>query len=276
MKKVINFILTLIMLVLICLFFISLNLKKVVINSLSKSYVKSEITNEITNELKNKFNIDNYDYLEKLENNISNNEVVLNVTEKYFDSMVNNIINDKNDIPDIKEDLNKILNDNKNDLKQNNINISDEDIDKIASELVENKNIEKAYKIVLSKVKNNIGTKEVKIIKLYNTIITPSFRYILIFIMLFLTILIGVIKKSFYKWTYNLGIAFIISGFMLTFLSQLLLDLLLDLFSEYNTNLDININNIINSGYLCFIIGLVLVIIYIIGNKISKRKKALN
>lgn len=272
MKKVINFILTLIITVLICLFFISLNLKKVVINSLSKSYVKSEITNKIINEVKNELNIDNYDYLEKLENNISNSDAVLSVTEKYFDSMIDNIINNNSDVPSIKKDLNEILKDNKSYLEENGISIQDSDIDKITDKLTENKNIEKAYKIVLKRVKDNMGDKEIALIKMYNSMITSSFRIKLLVIVILLTILIGIIKKSFYKWTYNLGIAFIISGTILAFLSQILLDVFLDLLGDYNTNLDVNINNIINSGYLCFLLALILIIIYIIGNKITINK----
>ena len=73
--------------------------------------------------------------------------------------------------------------------------------------------------------------------------------------------LIAFMKKTYYRWTYNLSVSFLLDGLLLTliFPSVIIKDLK-----------NINLIAIINSGYIRFVICALLVIIYIIGNKITR------
>ena len=76
MKKFVCFIITVLISVAICLLCISLSLKEIVINTLSKQVVKSEITNKVIETLKDKYNNIDYDTLDEIETNIGNSQSI--------------------------------------------------------------------------------------------------------------------------------------------------------------------------------------------------------
>lgn len=263
MKKTINFILTILLVVLITLLFVSINMKKVVINSLSKKYVSKEITSKLLQDIKDTYNIENSETLENIENSFLNNKNMIKITEKYFDGIINYVVNDKINAININEYLNNIVNENKEALEKLDVNVYEYDINSL--------NIDKTYNLVLKKVKKELSPKEVKIINYYNIFVSNSFSMLLILGITLIILIIGIIKKSFYKYIYNIAVAGIISGFILTFLSQVIVNNIKDLYNEVNLS-DININNIINSGYICFAISFILIIIYLIISKLANKE----
>lgn len=278
MKKIFIALLTLLITLLICLLSISFCIKDIIVDTLSKEVVSLEIKEKVTDEIKKEYADIDYDTLSKVGDFIQTSSEVYNITDKYFDNIIESVISgDDVDVPKTKEEILNLINENEGILTDNGIEVSDLKKEKIASELSDGGKLDKIYKNVRNSVKKNLSSKEVKLVKLYDKITKPLFRWIIISIILIATILIAVLKRTYYRWTLNLGVSFLLSGIILALLAPLVLD---DL--SYNITLkvigkssSININSLTNIGYGCLGVCALLIIIYFIGNKITGYKERL-
>lgn len=278
MKKIFIALLTLLITLLICLLSISFCIKDIIVDTLSKEVVSLEIKEKVTDEIKKEYADIDYDTLSKVGDFIQTSSEVYNITDKYFDNIIESVISgDDVDVPKTKEEILNLINENEGILTDNGIEVSDLKKEKIASELSDGGKLDKIYKNVRNSVKKNLSSKEIELVKMYDRMTKPLFRWIIISIILIATILIAVLKRTYYRWTLNLGVSFLLSGIILALLAPLVLD---DL--SYNITLkvigkssSININSLTNIGYGCLGVCALLIIIYIIGNKITGYKERL-
>lgn len=273
MKKFMSFIITLLISFLICLLCVSFSLKEIVINTLAKEVVKDEVSSKVTEVLKNNYSDIDYETLDKIETNIGNNENINKVTEKYFNDIVYSIINDEEvSIPNTKEEIINIINDNEYILKENNIEITEEQKNELSDKLTNDNMIGKVYKNVANSIKKNMSAETIMIVNTYDKLTSSTFRWIVVSIIIFLILLLALIKKTYYRWTYNLAVSCALSGIMLSLLFPFILD---GISIEITNKLlgkaaEININSLVNLGYICFALCAVLIIVYLVGNKITK------
>lgn len=257
---------------LICVLCISFFAKKIVISTLSKEVVKKEVSSSVIDTIKDYYDDVSYDTLEKIETRVGNSEEIDIITEKYFDNVVDTIINQKEVVvPRTKEEIMSIISANEKFLNENNIYISEIEKEKIVDSLTEDGRIDRIYENVVNKVKSNLSNDEIKVIKIYDGITTSSFRWIIVGVIIILTLFIAMLKKSYYRWTYNLAISFFLSGILLSFIAPLISEMVLVPLCQnlIGRTAEINLNSLINFGYLCFCFSAVFIAIYIMGNKIS-------
>ncbi len=279
MKKFLTFILTIVISILICVLCVSVSIKEIVVNTISKEVVKKEVASEVTNAAKEIYPDIDYDTLEKIETSINNSGTVDEMTEKYFDNIVDAIVNDKDvTIPNTQEEIYDLIDQNEAILKENNIELTEEQKQQISVELTEDGKIDKIYNNVSNKVIDNMSEGEVTLVKTYSAVTNNSFKWIMVGLIIILTVLIALVKKTYYRWTYNSAISFAIAGILLTLVFPFVLDsVAVDITTKVIGNpTDININNIINLGYGCFIIGALFIIIYLVGNKITRYNERKN
>lgn len=272
MRKIFNFLMTILIFMLISLLCISFCAKEIIVNTISNEIVKKEISSKVASYVKEYYDSIDYDTLEKLETSIGNNDNIEKITEKYFDNITDTITKDSEiKLPDTKEEILDLINQNEYILEENGIEITNEEKEKIVNELTSDGKLDKIYENVVTEIKSDISSEEKTAIDLYNKITTNTFRGIVISIIIILVLLIALIKKSFYKWTCNLAVSFALSGVLITFLIPFIIDIILsDLVVEtLGIPLDININSLTNLGYICFALCAVLIIIYFVGNKIT-------
>lgn len=279
MKKLLTFILTIIISVLICILCISFSIKEVVVNTLSKEVVKKEISSYVTNAVKEINETIDYETLDEIETNIGNSEEIDKITEKYFNNIVDAVINDKDiTLPNTKEEIISLINQNERILEENNIELTDDQKDKIAEVLTTDGRIDKIYKNVSNKMINNMSEREVNMVKTYDKFTSSSFRLGIIGIIIILTVLIALVKKTYYRWTFNLAVSCAIAGALIALLLPFTVEtIMLNLTEKFiGSTATINLNGIVNLGYICFAICAVFIVIYIVGNKItnySERKR---
>ncbi len=279
MKKIINFVITIFISILICLLCVSFSLREIVINTLSKEIVKKEVSSKVTDLLKDTYSDIDYETLNEIETSIGNNENINRVTEKYFDDIINSVINDESvSIPNTKEEMLNIINDNEYILKENDVEITEEQKNELVNKLTSNNTIDKVYQNVANSIKDNMSSEAIMIISTYDKLTSSTFRWIVVSIIIILILLLAIIKKTYYRWTYNLGVSFALSGIVLSLLSSFVLDTISVEITEklIGKAADININSLINLGYICFALCAVLIIIYIVGNKITNYSKRKN
>lgn len=277
MKHFISFIITLLISLLISALLISFSLKEVMINSLSAGIVKGEISNKIVSQTKEAYPEADFDTLNKIETSIGNSIEITDITEKYFDSITNFIINDEElVIPNIKEDIISLIEKNENILKENGIVITEEQKNMIIDKL-DDKKLESMYEKISVNVKEKLPEESKTLIKIYDKYTKPTFRYALIAIILFLILILALIKKSYYRWTFNLSVSLALSGTLLAlFIPLFNSKLTLFLKENIEKNLSININPLVNLGYICLGMCAVCLIIYIVGNKITRYNERKN
>ena len=272
MKKVINFLITLVIAFLIFILCISFTINDVVINTLSKEVVSSEISDEFVAQIEDEYEI-NYEALDEIKENINNSSKINEITEKYFNNIVDSIVNDTEvKVPETKDDVLALIDENEYILKENDIELTDKQKDKIANELTEDGKLSKVYQNVTQNIKEKLSKENFNLIKTYDNITKLAFRWIVLVAIVILTLILAVIKNTYYRWTYNLAVSSFISGVLLAFLFPFVLDSVeMDLTTKILGNAStININPIVNAGYICLCVCALFAVIYIVGNKITR------
>ena len=272
MKKVINFLITLVIAFLIFILCISFTINDVVINTLSKEVVSSEISDEFVAQIEDEYEI-NYEALDEIKENINNSSEINELTEKYFNNIIDSVVNDTEvRMPETKDDILALIDENEYILEENDIELTDKQKDKIANELTEDGILSKVYQNVTQNIKEKLSKENVNLIKTYDNITKPAFRWIVLVAIVILTLILAVIKNTYYRWTYNLAVSSFISGVLLAFLFPFVLDSVeMDLTTKILGNAStININPIVNAGYICLCVCALFAIIYIVGNKIAR------
>lgn len=279
MKKFITFILMLLITMLICLLCASFCIKDIVINTISKEIVTKEVSSKVIEVTEEVYDDIDYETLEKLETSIGNSEALTKITKKYFDNIVDSVINDTDvEIPNTKEDILSLINENEAILKENGIVVTEEQKEKIAGKITEGGKIDKVYKNVVTSIKSKISYEEVQVIKAYDRVTKPEFTWTIVAIIIVLILLIAIIKKTYYRWTYDLGIAFVFSGIILSLVAPLMMDIVsIDITEKIlGKASEININPLVNLGYGCFSLSALFIIIYIVGNKVTRYNERKN
>lgn len=277
MKKVITFILTILITFLVCVLCFSLCIKDVIINTLSEGVIKKEISSIMVDSIEKLYDDVDYDVIEKIETNVGNSYEITTITEKYFDSVLESLIYDKDvSLPNTNEEIVKLINENEYVLNEAGIEVSPSDKERIANALTIDGKFDKVYQNVVKSVKNNLSNEEVMLVRVYDKITTNTFRWIALSIIVLMVLLIALIKKSYYRWLCNLGISFALSGIILAFVIPSLSESI-SLFLSNNlagVSPEINFNPIINEGYLCFALCAISIIVYFIGNKLTMYNKS--
>ena len=271
MKKVFCIILTIFISILISLFCISYGIKDACVNTISNAIVKREITSKIVLSVKNIYYDVSYETLEDIEDEVSNNVSINELTSKYFEEIVDSIINNREiESPDTKKELLSLLEDNENVLEKHGIEVSEDQKQKIIDEIVESNIVNDVYKKVSTIIKKNLNENQKKAVNMYKIVISKNFRLILISLIIISLILLILLKKSAYKFSINLGIAGVLSGIFITFILPIITNMISNELTSklIGESALININKLINYGYLCFIFASIFIIIYFIGNKI--------
>ena len=174
---------------------------------------------------------------------------IKNVISKYIDVIARN-----EDIT-ITDEVENIL---------NKYNISEEQKEEIISKVNE-----KNDEIIETVKKEYVPSEREKfMLSVYKFLDSNILRVIIIILIFLFFILIVSLQKSLYKWMKEIGSDLIIVGLSIIFI-------LPNVITKINkTSLDIS--SIINLGKIYFIIGIVLIIIFLIIYYIKKRKLALS
>lgn len=263
MKKFICGLLTVLLIILFSTLIFSFNFKNVVVNTISNGVVKKEIVDSIDDVVSHLDDVIDDDAIVKIEENIKQSEVIDQVTENIFDEVIG-YLNDGKDINivNIDGELEKLIDENRDTLAQYGIELTEKDkqeiIDSIAIDDVINDKIEEE----VMTVKENMSSEELFILNIYNVLTSSILQIGLIIGIVVDIILIALIKKSLYKWIFNVGIALICVGIINAVWIPLVVNLI-------RGTINIDIGGIVTSGYIGLGIGILLIVIYNVIKKIK-------
>lgn len=272
MKKIISFTLTFLISIIIFLLCLSYGIKDACINTISSSLVKTEVTSKIILSVKKNYNNVSYEILEEIENNIGNNPSINSITTKYFDEIINSVTMDSEiNVPDTKEELLSLIDENEYVLKKYNIEFTKEEKEKVIDEIINKNQVNEVYEKVVKIINKNLSKEQKLAANLYKTIISKEFRYICFSLIILFAILIIIIKRNIYKVSVNLAISEFISGISITCFIPLLVNTISNKFTTklVGESININITKLTNLGYLSFALAALFLIIYFAGNKLT-------
>ena len=273
MKKITTIILTLLITFFTCVLCFSFCVKDMIVDTLAKDVVKKEISSVTIDSIENAYGNIDYEVMEKIETNVGNSYEMTIITEKYLDGIVKSIMEDEEIIvPSTTDDIINLINENESVLAEAGVEITSLDKDKISDFLISDGRLDRVYKNVVRQIRNSLSNKEVMLVNVYDKITTNTFRWMVLSIIILIILIIALIKKSYYRWLYDLGVSFVLSGIILALVIPLLSGFISKIISDkiIMASIKINFNPLINTGYLCFVLCALSIVIYLIGNKLTR------
>lgn len=274
MKKIIKVFLSFIIVLLMLFLTISFNLNKVIVDGVIKEIIITKISAKkvnnpnISEDVINTLPLPNYLKDSEDINKLLEDERVQEIINKYIDITLDNLTSEEIKNIDIESDIINYINENKELIKEiTGKEVTNEMIED-TKKVIEESNLNETIEETIVSTKESISTEEKIVLKGYKEIISTKTRIITISLILLCLLLIALIDKSFYKWIKTGSICTIISGILVLlmgFILKIIVTSILPLPS-------FNVSYLYKSGLIQLIIGSIILIIYIILNKILIKK----
>lgn len=271
MKKFLNVFLTIIMVCVIIVLCINLSIRKMSAKTVADAIVIQEVSGKVREVLNESFLDVSNENIDKVEDVIKGNDALDNITGEFLDQVTYTINNDKEiETTGILEGITDVIDKSIPELEEAiGKKISQEQIDKIKTKLT-NKD-----SLLQNKIKNTVekiqtsAPKTKQIIKTYDILSNNLTKIICIIGIIIIVVLLGVINKSYFKWTLFSGIGLLVSGILLGLFLPLAVNAMEFMIGMriLGMSIDIPIDSLWMSGLICGGIGIVLLVIYMILNR---------
>lgn len=219
MKTVIRGFLTTLLIVIFTILATTIYVDKTINEDILGTYLKDSISSQLTDNIEEQYPKLTGEKYEQLEEKIKNNESLNSFIEKYKDQIMNDMTGEDvnpEDV-DLKEDIKQLLLENKEYVEQaTGVEISDEEYEAAIDEAFDREDPNIVYSQIIKDTKQTLSEDDKNIIKGYQFITSNQFIMILSIAAVVVTLLIALLKKPYYKWIVNLGIAGFVSGILIS------------------------------------------------------------
>lgn len=271
MKKFLNVFLTIIMVCVIIVLCINLSIRKMSAKTVADAIVIQEVSGKVREVLNESFPDVSNENIDKVEDIIKGNDTLNNITGEFLDQVTYTINNNKEiETTGILEGITDVIDKSIPELEEAiGKKISQEQIDEIKTKLT------KKDSLLQNKIKNTVekiqtSTPRTKqFIKIYDILSNNLTKIICIIGIIIIVVLLGVINKSYFKWTLFSGIGLLVSGVILGLFLPLVVNAM-----EFTIgmrilgmSIDIPVDSLWMSGLICGGIGIILLFIYMILNR---------
>ena len=271
MKKFLNVFLTIIMVCVIIVLCINLSIRKMSAKTVADAIVIQEVGGKVKEVLNESFPDVSNENIDKVEDIIKGNDTLNNITGEFLDQVTYTINNNKEiETTGILEEISDVIDKSIPELEEAiGKRISQEQIDEIKTKLT------KKDSLLQNKIKNTVekiqtSTPRTKqFIKIYDILSNNLTKIICIIGIIIIVVLLGVINKSYFKWTLFSGIGLLVSGVILGLFLPLVVNAM-----EFTIgmrilgmSIDIPVDSLWMSGLICGGIGIILLFIYMILNR---------
>lgn len=271
MKKVINVFLTIIMACVVVLLVISLSIRTISTKTISNAFFEEEVSNNMKEVLANTFPDVSSENIDVLENVIKDNEAINEVANDLLNHISDSISSGN------KVDSETILNEISVAIDQNvpvieealGKDIPEEQIKEIQNKLTdEDSNLKNQIDQTVDKIEN-MDSSAKQVIKTYDALNNNVTKILCIISLVVIIVLLGIINKSFFKWSLFSGISLIVSGVIVGVIVPMIVNVVEVVIGQriLGTTIDIAVNSLNIAGIICAVIGIVLIIVYAILNR---------
>ena len=250
---------------------INLSIRKMSAKTVADAIVIQEVSGKVREVLNESFPDVSNENIDKVEDVIKGNDALDNITGEFLDQVTYTINNDKEiETTGILEGITDVIDKSIPELEEAiGKKISQEQIDKIKTKLT-NKD-----SLLQNKIKNTVekiqtsAPKTKQIIKTYDILSNNLTKIICIIGIIIIVVLLGVINKSYFKWTLFSGIGLLVSGILLGLFLPLAVNAMEFMIGMriLGMSIDIPVDSLWMSGLICGGIGIVLLVIYMILNR---------
>ena len=264
MKKVINVFLTIIMACVVVLLVISLSIRTISTKTISNAFFEEEVSNNMKEVLANTFPDVSSENIDVLENVIKDNEAINEVANDLLNHISDSISSGN------KVDSETILNEISVAIDQNvpvieealGKDIPEEQIKEIQNKLTdEDSNLKNQIDQTVDKIEN-MDSSAKQVIKTYDALNNNVTKILCIISLIVIIVLLGIINKSFFKWSLFSGISLIVSGVIVGVIVPMIINVVEVAIGQriLGTTIDIAVNSLNIAGIICAVIGIVLII----------------
>lgn len=268
MKKVLIGILTFAVTIAFIILGVAMNMENSIMDTVSV-IVKEQFTNGVADYLKDNTDLD----IEKVKNVMTKvmeeNDTIKNKVDSYFDRFMNIIVGKDTQEINLATELESIIDESEDTLKDYGVTISEEDKDKLISTVASDK-VNKTLNDSILKIKDKMPSEAKTAVNAFNFMRSTSFIAMMIIIILVALILIAILKKSFYKWLGNFSTATIISGILIGIFLPVLMSAAV---KTLGSSVSISTNAFSTYGYVLIGLGVGAIIINVIISKLKEKRK---
>lgn len=267
MKKFLTCILTLWLISLIFLVGLTLNIKSIVLES-TDIIIKDEITESLIDLIENEVDVDKEKIKKEINETLKENKNIRNLTETVYDKFLDTINGKTNQTKiDLTKELDSLINEGEIILNKYGITITEESKEEIKT-IINSDEMQKFFNETLDEINEEMTEETKNNIKIFTYVTSTSFKLLITIFIIIAIVLIGILKKSYYKWLSNLGISLITTGIIFALLSTLILSIITEEIPGINPSFGIN-TFIITT----IIMGIIMIITNIILTKYLKNNE---
>lgn len=272
MKAFLRGILTIFVTILLIIFGLVNSMRAILIGTTDKM-VKKEIKTNVVKIIEDSVGDDvRDDVINKVEKEIDNNPNVGKLIDNYYDKILDALTSDSASIEiDAVKEIENLLDDSEEILKDYGVVLTEEEKDELLS-TVSSSEINTIVNDAISNVKSNMSSDMKNILDVYAFLMSQTFKVILVGLVVVSLILIALLKKSFYGWLSNFGVASIIAGVVVGIVLPLIVSGLVSSIAS-SENLEFSTSTLNTYGYILIILGIIAIIGKIVITKIEIGKK---
>ena len=236
--------------------------EKTINNDLIGEYFKEEITSQITETM-----IDNLDGLSteeynKVKNDIENNKEINAFIEKYSNRILEDLSKEKVDDVNLEEDIKNLLHGNKELIEQAvGEKVTDEELDQALDTVFTGEDAEYSYQEIIKEVRNELPADAQAMVDGYNTLTSQQFVIVSIIISVIAIVIIALLKKPYYKWIVNVGIAGIISALFIALIGGSISLLVSVVINSINQTLKVSATPMLITAGIMLVVSIGLIVI---------------
>lgn len=236
--------------------------EKTINNDLIGEYFKEEITSQITETM-----IDNLDGLSteeynKVKNDIKNNKEINAFIEKYSNRILEDLSKEKVDDVNLEEDIKNLLHGNKELIEQAvGEKVTDEELDQALDTVFTGEDAEYSYQEIIKEVRNELPADAQAMVDGYNTLTSQQFVIVSIIISVIAIVIIALLKKPYYKWIVNVGIAGIISALFIALIGGSISLLVSVVINSINQTIKVSATPMLITAGIMLVVSIGLIVI---------------
>ena len=236
--------------------------EKTINNDLIGEYFKEEITSQITETM-----IDNLDGLSteeynKVKNDIENNKEINAFIEKYSNRILEDLSKEKVDDVNLEEDIKNLLHGNKELIEQAvGEKVTDEELDQALDTVFTGEDAEYSYQEIIKEVRNEVPADAQAMVDGYNTLTSQQFVIVSIIISVIAIVIIALLKKPYYKWIVNVGIAGIISALFIALIGGSISLLVSVVINSINQTIKVSATPMLITAGIMLVVSIGLIVI---------------
>lgn len=216
-KRILNVLIGLLFIISVTVLGSSFLAKRVLVDAISQAGVDTAISHRMMDAVFGYAGADDTEWIAKIQNKIEKNGEVQAITQKVMNEITEDLSSGKayKDV-DVTKELNRILDDSMQEIKDTNPELSDDMLammkQQLEEELVDVQDVLNGYASNLYDNMNNTGTVQGKVAKLYTVLLSTPCRMAAGAAILILTVLTVLVGYPRYRGLFSLGIEGLICG----------------------------------------------------------------